>query len=98
MPSDEFWNLTWYDWGLWIERIRELRERRLQDIEYGFERARSIMALLANINRDKKQRAMPYQGSDFFKLSYDTKVVQEADPDLMDRLKKRFGSKIKKRG
>lgn len=103
MPSDEFWNLTWYDWGLWIERIREERERRLQDKELIVEMTRSFMALFANANRGKAQKT--FEPKDFFKLSYDDrnqtgelseddiKAIEEKSRQTFERLTTRHNKK-----
>lgn len=98
MPAEEFWNLTWYDFGLWCLRIHENNKKRNEDRELSVLLTREFMSLFANANRDHKKRPQAYTGHDFFLLSSDTKIDVAVDPDLMDRMKKRFGSKLKKRG
>jgi len=56
------------------------------------------MALFANANRDKRTKPTAYEPKDFFSLPYDTKVDVNVDPDLMEKMKKKFGSKLKKGG
>jgi hypothetical protein len=53
---------------------------------------RSFMSLYYNSIRGKNRSLTP---QDFWKLSYDNKFIKEADPDLMDRMKRKFGSKLK---
>lgn len=55
------------------------------------------MALFANSNRDPKVKPAPYLPQDFYKLSYDTQLVEEADPELFSRVARRLGSEIKKK-
>lgn len=99
MSSAEFWDLTWYDWGLWCHRILAERKRRKEDHELTVEMTRSVMALLANINR--KRTAAPYRGSDFFTLPYDVPddntMVGLDNKEFLEIMKQRFGKK-KKRG
>lgn len=55
-----------------------------------------FMALFANANRDPR-RTMPFKRSDFFKLSSDTQLTEEIDPDLFNKVARRLGGKIKKK-
>lgn len=96
MSSEEFWKLTWYEWGLWCLRIVDQRRKRNEDRELSIEMTRSIMTLQANIHRGK--RARPYEKTDFFKLSYDDqptdrKMVGIDNAEFMKEMKERFGKK-----
>jgi hypothetical protein len=71
------------------------QRKRLEDQELQIELARSFMALYANTHRDPKKRPAPFLPQDFYKLSYDTQLKQEVDPDLFARVAKRLGSTIK---
>jgi hypothetical protein len=51
------------------------------------------MALFANAHRAKGQNAFTPQ--DFFKLSYDTQLTQEIDPELFAKVARRLGGTIK---
>jgi hypothetical protein len=55
MDSQTFWNLTWWDWNLWIERIKAVKERQKLEQEYEWERQSYMMALVANCVGDKKK-------------------------------------------
>jgi hypothetical protein len=61
------------------------------------------MTLIANIHRDAKKHPMPYEPTDFIRLSFDDDVEREAHkyhpptPELIEHLKNRFGSTIKKK-
>jgi hypothetical protein len=59
------------------------------------ELTRRFMALFANANRSKNSRV--FKPEDFFKLSYDTQLKPEADPELFNRVARRLGSVIKKK-
>lgn len=97
MSSEAFWNLTWYDWGLWLHKIRSDREKHLADRELTVEMTRSFMALFANVNRSKTSKT--YEPSDFFKLSYDehNKDLTEIDVKAFERRGKEFFEKLKNR-
>jgi len=71
MDSKTFWSLTWWDWNLWVEKIRADRERRQQDRELKMEMTRQFMCLFANVNRDSKTKPTPFEPTDFMRLSYD---------------------------
>lgn len=79
-------------------RIQHKQELRMRKTELSIELTRSFMALFANANRDSKRRPTPYEPKDFYTLSYDKKLDIAVDPDLMDKMKKKFGSKIKNNG
>lgn len=102
MPASEFWDLTWYDWGLWCLRIMELQRQRRESREIHLETTRSFMALYVNMHMGKGKT--PVKGSDFWKLSYDTqdeetenKLVGIDNEEFLNQMKERFG-KYKKRG
>lgn len=95
LSPTEFWALTWYEWGLCVMRIIKEQRKRQEDRELNIELTRSMMSLLANINRDPKKTPFPYKPEDFFKLSYDTRLNEEIDPDLFGKVARRLGSSIK---
>lgn len=47
MSSEEFWNLSWYDWVGWIGRINLIHRRREQDFEGTLQIARNWFAMYA---------------------------------------------------
>ncbi len=85
MRKDEFWDLTWHDFGLWCLRIGEIHKQRFEDQEFLAELARNFMAL--HVARTGG-RADP---KDFYKLSYDKKIedpVEVTESDLKDKIRK----------
>lgn len=94
MAPEKFWDLLWADWMLYVSHIQAQQEKRKQDHELQVELTRQLMALTANINRDSKKKPTPFEGRDFFKLSYDTQITPK-DYKFED-VARRFGSKIKK--
>lgn len=99
MSPKRFWKLSFYEWSIWVERIKIQHERRNQDRELLIELERNSMALLANINRGKN--AEMFTGKDFYKLSYD-EVVESSKAtgeEMFKALQERFKDKpIRKRG
>jgi hypothetical protein len=51
------------------------------------------MALFANANRGKNQRA--FNPEDFFRLSYDKQLTKEVDPELFSKVARKLGGTIK---
>lgn len=75
-------------------KILEMDRKQIYDRELLMELTGQFMALFANANRDPK-RTSPFKRSDFFSLSYDTRLTEDVDPDLFNKVARRLGSKIK---
>ena len=97
LSPEYFWGLTWYEWGLYVLRLIKENKRSLEQREFTMELTGQFMALLANVNRDSKKKPSPFKREDFFRLSYDTQLTHEADPELFGRVARRLGSEIKKK-
>ncbi len=52
-----------------------------------------FMALFANANKGKGTKT--FTRKDFYKISYDTQLKQEVDPELFNRIGRRLGFTIK---
>lgn len=91
----EFWQLTWYEWGIYCYKVYKDSQRELSSRELTMEMTRQFMALYANSNRTKN--SAPITPQDFWKLSYDQNVVEEK-PLSWKEAKALLGSKIKKAG
>ena len=101
MEPEKFWLLEFYEWTLWIGRISHLQRIRQQEAELLIELERGSMSLLANVYRGKNSPL--FKPTDFYKLSYDSNVVEETKgltgEELMPILMDRFKNKpVKKRG
>lgn len=92
---DKFKKLSWYEIGLYIDQYREQEERRLHDEEGRWARFRIQWADFRNANRGKNGRVV--HGKDLIRLSIDDRVPEYHEIDI-DAIKRRLGSKIKKRG
>lgn len=91
MSSDEFWNLSWYNWGLLVLRLIKENKRTSEDREFMMELTGRFMALFASANSKKE-----FRREDFFKLSYDNQV--EERPLTFKEAKELYGSRIRKEG
>lgn len=89
-----FWRLTWYEWGFYSLKAIKDYQRQIDDRDFQKILTGEFMALFANANRDPK-KTMPFKRSDFYPLSYDTQLTQEADPELFEKVARRLGSRIK---
>lgn len=84
MSSDEFWKLTWWDWNLWVYRIIELQRKRQQEADLQIELTRNNMALFARAHFKGQ-----WNGTDFYKLSYDkTDTVADDKPAIEQTIKR----------
>lgn len=97
MTPEYFWELSWYDWGLYILKYNTKVERERDKEEAHWVRTRAFMALFANAHRDKKKRPTEFKPTDFIVLSFDKteapkKIVSEKE------MKQKFGGKFKKDG
>lgn len=94
MEPSRFWNLEYYEWSLWLLRIRSQYERRRHHDEFFIELERNTMVLMAKIHGNKHITA-----TDFYTLPYDKPKTEttrktgiemwEALPEKLKRLKNR---------
>ncbi len=68
LSPDEFWELSWYEWGLYILRQKKRIEHESFSHETGWEQTRQLWATLININSPKGKGVKP---TDLIKLSWD---------------------------
>lgn len=95
LSPQEFWRLTWYEWGLYCLRLYKESKKMLAQRELSVDLTRHFMALFANANRSKNQAAFTPQ--DFlWRLSYDKHPTVEERPLSFKEAKVLLGSKIKK--
>jgi hypothetical protein len=80
MTSEDFFSCAWYDWSLWMEKIRHDREKSRSKDELIMEMTRQVLSYTYNWNRSKNDQVI--QPQDFWKLSYDKSDIQSAPEDL----------------
>jgi len=97
MKPEEFWDLTWYDWGLYVLKHQTALERNVMMQESNLVVWRAWMALYANSVRDSKKQPIPFEPTDFFKLSFDD-VKKEPLILSEKQMKEKFGKTFKKDG
>lgn len=98
MNSEDFYKCTWYDWGVWLEKIRNDRRKRTEDHELLIEMFRSSLCRYYNWNRGKNPELSP---EDFWVLSYDKDKptdtqASEQDNKQLEETIKRLESRAKK--
>lgn len=81
ISPDEFWNLSWYEWGLYLHRLKVRHEKELRDHNRTWDATRQLWATLVNLNSKKKVKPQ-----DLIELSYDKKKPEQI----------KFGDKVKK--
>lgn len=92
---EKFWLLSWYEVGLYAEQWAHEMDLRREDQELEWARFRIQWADFRNANRSKKSKIV--RPSDLIKLSFDERVPEYHEIDI-EAIKRRFGSKLKKRG
>lgn len=78
LSVEQFYDLSFYEWGLEILKLKKRSKAELIDWESNAVLFRELMALIANVNRNPKRRALPYEGSDFIRLSFDKPKEEES--------------------
>ena len=71
-----------------------IKDHQRKEQEWDFKKILTgeFMALFANANSKQK-----FTRSDFFKLSSDTQLTEEIDPELFQKVARRLGGTIKKK-
>jgi hypothetical protein len=99
LSPDEFWDLSFFEWSLYVLRYKRQQEQKKERYEHDWSIARVMWATLCNLHRDPKKHPAAYEPKDLIKLSFDDYIEKEAHnngptDDLMDRLKKKYGAKL----
>jgi hypothetical protein len=92
---DEFWGLSWYEWGLYQVRAIRNSENEKFLIENGWNQTRIIWSTVINMWRGKNSKAV--KPEDLIELSFDKKPeTVELRKKMTDKeMKEKFGSKFK---
>jgi hypothetical protein len=85
--------------------MRQMRESELsfKNHESELDRWRTSYTLMLNIHRDRKKHPAAFRAQDILPLSFDDELGRDAhvysppSPELIEHLKKRFGTTIKKK-
>ena len=99
--------MSFYEWGLELEKNRRKSELISLEFESRWLHTREIIAALFNVNRDQKARPEPYTGSELIPLSIDKigskkevdlSQIEKENADYFKKLKSNLGTKFKKDG
>lgn len=97
MSPDVFWNLTLWDWDLWMHKIKFDRKRRVEDYELARETQSHLEALIGNVNRDSRKHPEPFSPIDFFRPSW-YKIEEVKDERTDEQILSKFPKKLKQNG
>lgn len=86
LSPDEFWELSWYEWGLYALRYKRMTEDKKFLFETGWDQTRQLWAVLINSHSSKKVKP-----GDLIKLSYDKKELKRKTPE---EVAKKFKPKL----
>lgn len=94
LSPQEFWRLTWYEWGMYCLKLYKDSKRMLAQRELSIDLTRHFMALFANANR--REHAPAFEPEDFlWRLSYDKARTEDRQLSPKE-IKGLLGSKFKK--
>jgi len=96
IEPEQFYLMTWYEWGIKVAAINSDSQRRLDDHELLIEMFRSSLAYYYNWNSPTNK----IDPKDFWKLSYDKEVPVEQKKDVEETVKRleRIAKRRKRRG
>ncbi len=89
LSPSEFWELSWYEWGLYLLRLKKRNDKEKVAYEEQWQRTRILWATIINVNGGK------VKPTDLIKLSFDGKSEKEQPPEPGEVIK-RFTEKIGK--
>jgi hypothetical protein len=91
LKPDEFWELSWFEWTLYLNKFNRSVEKEKARREETWEQVRTMWQLLmkAHFNENVKR-------TDLIKLSFDKEVdeVEEQREDPLERVKRLYGSRL----
>lgn len=98
LTVDEFFGLSFYEWSLEVYKVKRRNEHLKAKWENDAVFVRELMALIANVNRNSKQKPVPYQGKDFIKLSFDKEEIEDKNKRVTpEEVEAYFGKYLKKK-
>ena len=81
LSLEKFMSLSFFEWHCEVEKYKKKQKAVLDEWEGHGLLMGQLMALIANVNRNKKYKATPYERTDFVRLSFD-----KEKPDNKGRL------------
>ncbi len=97
LSPDVFWELTWYDWSLYLHKLDVKRESDKLKQELEWDRFRSLFTVISN-HTPKKAGTPPSKPTDWMRLSFDNETEKkESEPLTPDQVEKRFGKSLKEK-
>lgn len=81
LTVDEFLNLSFYEWGLEIQKLRKRYDRRREDWESSALLTRELMAIICNSSGKVFKKEV--KGSELMPLSIDKPKKVEIDEDIL---------------
>lgn len=83
LSPSEFWDLSWYEWGLYLLRLKSRRESEHRGWEQEWDRMRTLLVTLRRVNGDKTVKP-----KDIIELSFDKHEIKEISKgDIVKKFK-----------
>jgi len=90
LSPSQFWDLSWYEWGLYLLRLKKIKDKELREYERSWEQTRILWASLLNPHMGAGKLVKP---TDLITLSYDkdedVKGKRLTPEEVAERFKKK---------
>lgn len=88
LSPSEFWDLSWYEWGLYLLRVKHQQERDKQISEERWHQTRIIWSTIRNVNGIKTKP------TELIKLSFDglTEKEKPKPGEVVNRFKEKLNA------
>jgi hypothetical protein len=99
LSSENFWRLTWWDWGMEVFKMVRSNQKHLEEREFYLAVERIKIADFKNAHfRTESGQPLDVKPEDIFQLSYD-KIRTDVDerPVTFKEAKALYGSKFKRK-
>lgn len=88
LSPSEFWELSWYEWGLYLLRLKRKGEEQVREYELGWEKTRILWATIVN-----SYAKHPVKPKELIKLSYDNEPTAVTAKLSSEEVLSRFNKK-----
>lgn len=96
LTQKKFWKLSFYEWSLYLLKLREEQKQRDHEFKLEWDYKREMWSVMMNAFFKKKAGGQ-FKSTDLIKFHFDDKETSSMRVPDMDSIKRRLGSKIKKK-
>lgn len=96
LTQKKFWKLSFYEWSLYLLKLLDDQKQKEREFRLEWDYKREMWAVMMNAFF-KPKAGGKFKGQDLIKFSFDEKSTSEMRVPDMDSIKRRLGSKLKKK-